>query len=158
MPARIIVAEGVIVNVSEAVPRLGIARVGDDSIRLGEVPNFRIIPTRIVKVQPQFGFQALTGVAPVSGGGAVCLARFAKGAVAYAAVEQSLGGGAQAGGAEVVAQQPVQVVFWGRGLTLCLSPLNWFCLIIAKVLFSYGCSVRLRLRISQKNILNPFYL
>ena len=135
MPARVIVAEGVVVNVSEAIPRLGITRVGDNRIRLGEVTYFRVIVPCIVKVQPQFGFQALTGVAPVAGGGAVCLARFAKGAVAYAAVEQSLGGGAQAGGAEGIAQQPVKLVFRGRGLTMWLSPLKWFGLIIAKVYF-----------------------
>ena len=51
MPAGVHIPQRIIAGVAVPVQALGIARVGDDGVGLGEAPERRVIVSGVVKVQ-----------------------------------------------------------------------------------------------------------
>ena len=67
MAAGVNVAGRVVVNVREAVPRLGTERVGDQGIRLDEAAQVRVVVPGVIVIQPAAVVKSLAGEGVVGG-------------------------------------------------------------------------------------------
>lgn len=61
VPTRIRVHDRIVVSVAIPIERLWISRLGHDGIRLDEAAQLRIVPARLVEVEPDVRFLPLSG-------------------------------------------------------------------------------------------------
>jgi hypothetical protein len=74
MPIRINIFLGIVAHIRIPVPIERITWIRRKTIRLGETAQARVVPARLVVVQPGFGFQ-LPGVAPLRRRASIRVAR-----------------------------------------------------------------------------------
>ena len=67
MPARIGISERIILDVGVSIQGKYISRPGDDGIGLGKAAQRCVVESRVVKVQSNLRFAALTGIEIIRG-------------------------------------------------------------------------------------------
>jgi len=116
------VARRVVVNVREAVPRLGVERVGDQGVGLDEAAQIRVVVPGVIVIQPGAAVKSLAGEEPIGeGDGQGAGEDLAIGVVLHAAYRLPGGVADGHGGAEVVAVDVVQAAVHAGGEALAVG-------------------------------------